>query len=155
VELVGAGGNELGLAIVGYRFPDQAVDPWDSNALLVDVRVVSPHGTWEVVDPCLTTWEAARVASWLTAVALFPERTPATIAEPNVTMRWVRTSAPRRVALEVCFELERRPPWAPSVAGAADLCVDLDVAADEVLAAAAALRADLARFPQRGDDPTL
>jgi hypothetical protein len=33
--------------------------------------------------------------------------------------------------------------------------VDLDVGAADLAAAAAAVREDLARFPQRGDDPTL
>ncbi|MGI9033048.1 MAG: WapI family immunity protein [Acidimicrobiales bacterium] len=153
MELADAGGNELGLSIVGYRDPDETVDPWNSNALLVSVRVVSPHGRWEVVDPCLTTWEAARLASWLTTVAVAPERAPACISEPNLTA-WARGRL-ERTDLRFCFELERRPPWTPSVAGAADLCVDLDVATRDVLDAASSLRADLARFPRRGEDPTL
>ena len=158
MRLQGREGNELALSIVGYQFPDQAVDPWESNGLLVALRVVSPHGTWEVVDPCLTTWEGRRLASWLAAVARGGMLRPtAVLSEPNLTVRVTADAshAAPRFQLRVCFELENRPPWAPTVAGGRDLCVDLDVGASELVTAAAALRADLARFPQRGDDPTV
>ena len=37
--LAGREGNELELAIVGYQFPEEEHDPWDSNWLLVALRV--------------------------------------------------------------------------------------------------------------------
>ena len=158
MRLRGREGNELALSVVGYQFPDETVDPWDSNGLLVAVRVVTPQGTWEVVDPCLTTWEARQLAAWLSAVARGAMVRPtSTLSEPNVTAQ-VSTDLrhPRsRFELRVCFELENRPPWAPAVAGGRNLCLDLDVGAADLASAAAALREDLARFPQRGDDPTL
>ncbi|MBA3267427.1 MAG: hypothetical protein H0T70_04105 [Acidimicrobiia bacterium] len=153
MELRGRDGTELGLSLVGYQFPDEAVDPWNSNALLVAVRVVSPHGTWEVVDPCLTTWEAARLASWMTTVAVAPDRAAASVDAPNLTVS-ARVDGPR-VALIACFELEERPPWLVSVAGSDELCVELDVSSADLVVASGALRTDLVRFPQRGDDPTI
>jgi len=153
VELRGHEGNELALSIVGYRFPDEAVDPWESNQLLVALRVVSPHGTWEVVDPCLTTWEAAHLASWMTSFVVAGDRTPTTMDAPNVTVS-ARSATSSTVALVACFELEQRPPWLVAVGGDGELCVELEVSTADVVVAAAALRADLARFPQRGDDPT-
>jgi hypothetical protein len=158
MRLVGREGNELALSIVDYQFPDETVDPWDSNGLLVSVRVVTPHGTWEVVDPCLTTWEARQLAQWLAAIARGAMRRPtSTVSEPNLTARVTTDPADPRSGfqLRVCFELENRPPWAPTVAGGRNLCVDLDVGTSDLAAAAASLRGDLARFPQRGDDPTL
>ncbi len=41
------------------------------------------------------------------------------------------------------------------MAGSGNLCVDLDVHRDQLARAADDLRADLARFPRRGADPTL
>ncbi len=157
MRLRGREGNELALSIVGYQFPGETVDPWDSNSLLVSVRVVTPNGTWEVVDPCLTTWEARQLALWLAAVARGAMVRPtSTLSEPNLTARvGIDPLSPSRFHLRVCFELENRPPWAPTVAGGRNLCVDLDVGSADLAAAAAALREDLARFPQRGDDPTL
>lgn len=139
--------------MVGYQTPGETVDPWESNSLLVAVRVVSARGTWEVVDPCLTTWEAARLASWLTAVAVGPSGGTRSLAEPNLSVEV--TPSEGRMAVRMCFELERRPPWAPTIKGGRDLCVDLDVSRADVVVAAARLRDDVRRFPRRGDDPTL
>ena len=162
MHLRGREGNELELSVVGYQAPDETVDPWESNSLLVALRVVSPRGTWEVVDPCLTTWEAARLASWLAAMAGGPEglRGPnameggtRSLAEPNLSVTVTPTMG--RLVIRMCFELERRPPWAPTIRGGRDLCVDLDVSRADVVIAAANLGEDVHRFPRRGDDPTL
>lgn len=148
--LRGQEGNELELVVVGYQFPDDDRDPWDSNSLLVSVRVLAPEGSWDVVDPCLTTWEARSLVSWLVHAAA--TATPMTFSEPNLTMT---ARAGVRVDLGACFALERRPPWARMAAGSDNLCVDLDVERVDLVRAAASLLEDLARFPQRGDDPTL
>lgn len=155
--LRGREGNELELGLVGYQFPDEERDPWDSNWLLVSVRVLAPEGSWEVVDPCLTTWEAKRLVSYLIhAAAHDPAAAPMTFTEPNLTVTArSRTSAPTRVHLRACFALELRPPWARTASGSSNLCVDLDVERGDLARAAASLLADLVDFPQRGDDPTL
>jgi len=157
VLLRGQEGNELALGIVGYQFPDEERDPWDSNALLVSVRVRAPEGSWEVVDPCLTTWEAKRLVGWLAyAAARDPSASPTSFAEPNVTFvaRSLLGASPR-IRLRAAFALESRPPWAHAVAGTDNLTVDLDVRAGDLALAAAALLDDLVAYPQRGDDPTL
>lgn len=155
--LCGREGNELELGVVGYQFPDEERDPWDSNWLLVSVRVLAPAGSWEVVDPCLTTWEAKRLVSWLVhAAARDPSSVPMAFTEPNLTViARSRSSAPLRVHVRACFALELRPPWARTAAGSNNLCVDLDVERGDLARAAASLLADLIRFPERGDDPTL
>ena len=157
--LRGQQGTELELQLVGYEHPAERFDPWESNSLLVSVRVIAPQGGWEVVDPCLTTWEAAHVVRWCSALAargdLVANR-PLGVSEPNVT--FVGRARPRRpdeVDVHACFALESRPPWLKAVAGAGDLCVDLAVGRDQLAAAGEALAADLGRYPQRGADPTL
>ena len=155
--LRGSEGNELELAVVGYQFPDEERDPWDSNGLLVSVRVLAPEGSWSVVDPCLTTWEAKRLVSWLVhAAAREPSAAPMTFTEPNLTvLAGPVAGAPDRVHVRASFALELRPPWAHTVAGSDNLTVDLDVRRGDLARAAASLLSDLVEFPQRGDDPTL
>jgi hypothetical protein len=155
--LRGREGNELELGIVGYQFPDEQRDPWDSNWLLVSVRVLAPEGSWDVVDPCLTTWEAKGLVAWLVAAAARePSSVPMTFTEPNLTVTALsRPTAPLRVHVRACFALELRPPWAHTAAGSDALCVELDVEREALARAAASLLADLVRFPQRGADPTL
>ena len=159
--LAGLEGNELELRVVGYQFPGDDTDPWDSNWLLVSVRVVSPAGTWEVVDPCLTTWETKHLVRWLVAIvrepgaARDPSAGPVTFSEPNlVVSARAKPADPNRVLLRAAFQLELRPPWARG-SGGAELSVELDVGRAALARAAASLLADLVRFPQRGDDPTL
>jgi hypothetical protein len=155
--LEGREGNELELGIVGYQFPDVEHDPWDSNWLLVAVRVLSEDGSWEVVDPCLTTWEAKHLVAWLVqAAARDPLAAPMTFTEPNLTLTAeAGPESAMRVQVRACFQLELRPPWARTATGSDHLCVDLDVERADLARAAASLLADLVRFPQRGDDPTL
>lgn len=159
MRLAGRQGTELRLGVVGYQFPDDEVDPWESNALLVSVHVVAPQGTWEVTDPCLTTWEAARVRRWLAAVGRGADLTvgrAVALNEPNLSVvAWAQPAASDRVDLRFRFALETRPPWLRAAAGSHDLSVELDVARDDVGRAAADLAGELARFPQRGDDPTV
>jgi hypothetical protein len=155
VLLSGREGNELELQIVDYQFPEVRNDPWDSNWLQVRVRLTAPEGSWEVVDPCLTTWEAKRLMAWLVnAAARDPAAAPMTFTEPNLTFTArAKPRSPKRVLLRACFALELRPPWAGG--GDGELCVDLDVSRADVARAAASLLKDLVRFPQRGADPTL
>jgi hypothetical protein len=159
VLLRGRQGTELELNIVGYQFPSERFDPWDSNGLLVSVRVLAPQGSWEVVDPCLTTWEVEHVVRWLAALSqradLVAAR-PLALAEPNLTLSGRAVPGhPDRIDVRACFALERRPPWVKAAAGSANLCVDVEVSRSELAQAARDLRSELARFPQRGDDPTL
>lgn len=158
MKLSGREGNELELRLVGYQFPDVTQDPWDSNWLLVALRVVTSHGTWEVVDPCLTTWEAKHLVRWLVnAAARDPAAADMTLTEPNLSITaHAQEGEAQRVLVSACFDLELRPPWPGSPAGGAgSLCVELDVARPELARAAASLLGDLVMFPQRGDDPTL
>lgn len=152
MQLVGRQGTRLELRLVGYQHPDGRYDPWDSNTLLVSVRVLTPDGSWDVVDPCLTTWEAGHLIQWLAALGTRADLLGGRLNEPNVAFT-ARTNgaAPGRVTVQATFSLELRPPWL----GSGDLTVELDVDRRQLAAAAAALRADLDRFPQRGDDPTL
>jgi len=156
VLLRGRDGSELSLRPLRYRWPGVRDDPWDANALIVDVRIVSSRGSWHVEDPCLTTFEAVRLARWLAAVALGDARAAASgFTEPNVEMRVVEVT-PLRVRIAATVELESRPPWLPSSGvGAADLTVDLDVDRGELLDAARDLADELLDFPPRAADPTL
>ena len=132
--LRGRDGSELELDVLGYQFPNVEADPWDSNSLLVALRVVSAQGTWEAVDPCLTTWEAARLCRWL---ALLSAGDASAVRqefnEPNVRVS-VNGLAPdfSRARVHACFELETRPPWLPGPAAGRPPFVRLGVRASHL-----------------------
>ncbi|MDQ6910214.1 MAG: hypothetical protein M3Z84_05440 [Actinomycetota bacterium] len=160
MHLKGREGNELGLTPVGYQFPDNKTDPWDSNQLRVAVRVATRQGTWEVSDPCLTTWEAKALANWLMRRTAMGALSNSSFTAPNMTIRARAILNGRgfltigRFNVSVELELEHRPPWATPAQGSR-LHVELDVEGKDLLQSSKDLREELSRYPQRGDDPTL
>ncbi len=60
---------ELALHVVGYQYPDNADDKYDSNWLYVDVRLRNSHGIWRAIIPHLLTWEVRHLAAWLRLLA--------------------------------------------------------------------------------------
>lgn len=151
MQLDGRQGTRLELRLVGYQHPNERFDPWDSNTLLVSVRVLTADGSWDVVDPCLTTWETVHLIHWLAALGARPDLLGGRLNEPNVTFTARARGPGNEITVEASFELELRPPWL----GSGNLTVALDIDRAQLAAAAAALRQDLDAFPQRGDDPTL
>jgi hypothetical protein len=53
------------LTILGYQFPDDTTDEYDSNWLVIGGEVWLDGREWQFRDPCLTTFEAKRLADWL------------------------------------------------------------------------------------------
>lgn len=163
--LRGRDGSELELTIEGWQFPAESRDPWDANRLMVTVRVVAPHGAWQVSDPCLSTGEAVRLAGWLVAAAAGDRRAIADgLEEPNLTLE-VLSEGPappaqpappappaqpahpaRDLRLRATLELETRPPWSTHHG----VWVELDVSPAQLVAAAAALWRELEPYPRRG-----
>lgn len=155
MRMTGSDGGEFGLEIVGYEFPEQVGDTESNNILLIRVDASTSGGSWSASDPCLQTWDIARLADWLEDLAgkrrtVWSEQS---FTEPNLSFHVLHNAGDRAI-VRVYFELELRPPWSPSRwAGLRDVWVDLDVAPADLRAGADALREDLSRFPQRGETP--
>ncbi len=141
--------HSIELRILGYQFPDLETEEYDSNWLHVEGIVAHPKGNWRFRDPCLLTYEASRLADWLDLLG----RGTATaeeigFIEPNISFRSVKL--PRGVVLRVNFELEARPPWAPSdFVGDQPFWMDFHILGPELGSAAASLRDQLKEYPQR------
>jgi hypothetical protein len=135
------------LQIASYQFPSiKAHGPhdWDANWLTVSGIVTLADGkTWSFNDPCLTTWEAEELGSWLRDVAAGtippsplgtgePEKL-LTFTEPNLALS-LEARAADRLRIRVHFSLEALPPWLHG-AGRPDIFdyfVTLDVSAAEL-----------------------
>jgi hypothetical protein len=145
-------GQVFEIAIRGYQFPHLGTEPYDSNWLRVHGKVVHPRGSWTFQDPCLLTYEASALAEWLrTSGASGPLRDQMGFIEPNLEFRIVDDTSGRR--LRIYFELEARPPWAPSkVAGQEDLWVEFNLAKLNLIDASQSLRDQLAAYPQRAHE---
>lgn len=141
-------GSSFSLAVVGYQFPAETTAEYDSNWLNIRIEVVEPRGKWSCTDPALLTYEVERLAQWLEKIAAGnPTSVSESFLEPNLSFELASPSAER---LRVIFSLEFRPPWLSKLEADDDeYFVEFPVIAAELEAAAASLRAQLKRFPQR------
>jgi hypothetical protein len=65
-------GPSVELGVLGYEFPraDKRMDVWTANWLDIQGRICLPDGrTWDFTHPCLTTFEATQLGSWLQRVS--------------------------------------------------------------------------------------
>jgi hypothetical protein len=73
VHLTSQNQARIELQIASYQFPAitaHGQHAWDANWLTVSGIVTPADGkTWSFNDPCLTTWEAEKLRSWLRDVA--------------------------------------------------------------------------------------
>lgn len=63
--LLEGGESWVRLSIVQYQFPQTDDDEWDSNWLVVMGRACVSGRQWQFKEPCLTTFEAQRLANWM------------------------------------------------------------------------------------------
>ena len=142
-------GQSFELRILGYQYPQEATVEYDSNWLQVQGNVAHPRGNWTFRDPCLLTYEAARLATWLESVAHgCSADSELSFREPNIWFEQLPNPAGSR--LRIYFELESRPSWAPSkTVDEADCFVDVPTVALDLQRAASSLREQLSRYPQR------
>jgi hypothetical protein len=135
------------LRVVGYQFPGNATAEYDSNWLVIEGAVRHPRGDWRFRDPSLLTYEVARLADWLEAVASGTEPRPwCGFIEPNLSFDVAGEGVAR--VLRVSFGCESLPPWA---ARGEEVAVEFPVAGLDLGAAAASLRGQLGEFPQRAE----
>lgn len=137
------------LNIQNYQYPGLKTEGYDSNWLMVQIKVNHPKGKWESVDPSLLTWELKEIAEWFEKIQKkeIVEKELVFI-EPNLSFKLMGESK----YIRIYFDLEYRPTWAASkIAGGEDLWLDIEIENNNLTAAAEDLRRQLSMFPQRAD----
>ncbi len=143
------------LTILGYQYPDAAGEPYDANWLSIHVEASGPEGAWTGTDPCLLTYEAARLADWLEAASAGAEPAPAiSFLEPVLLFRLLNTA--RGKVLRVHFGNLINPSWrqldgAPTPVHNPDLSLDFPLTETDLAGAANSLRQQLKRYPDRAE----
>jgi hypothetical protein len=152
MRLYDANGYELKLTLVGYQFPEMTCEPYDSNWLVIDVDVTTPHRSWRASDPCLLTYEVEQLARWLEQAADgTPDNRVCRFIEPCLQFE-LHDCEGDEPSLRVVFDLELRPDWQTERARQRDnVWIDLQVDRQKLLLSAQALREQLAQFPQRAE----
>ncbi len=152
MELSNNDGIALSFSVSGYQFPTMETEFHDSNWLSIVGKVRHPRGDWSFHDPCLLTYELARLCTWLDGVAEAPgaKHNAQYFTEPNLEFSVARVDdAP---VLRVHLSHEACPPWVSDRDERFD-GVDLDfpLAENDLRSVAEALRELLVKFPQRAD----
>jgi len=149
MKLARKDGQIFDMRILGYQFPHKETEEYDSNWLIIAGEVMHSRGSWHFSDPCLLTYEAERLASWMDAVA--EGRLLQTICgfiEPNLEFRAVLGA--QQPVLRVYFRLEARPKWAPAnCASKEDLWVEFPLEELDLRSIAQQWRRELSVYPQR------
>jgi hypothetical protein len=128
---------------------------WDANWLVISGKVWDGDRSWEFRDPCMTTWEARELASWLTglgATASGPSDAAERrlwMTEPNLTFESVGATDGLRV-IDVFFDAEARPPTGSNDEGqGVGHLVRLSMAQADIAAAVLAWTEALRDYPVR------
>jgi hypothetical protein len=141
-------GESLELLIDVYQFPALRTEPYDSNWLYVTGKVAHRKAPWKFRHPCLLTYEAQALVTWLESVAHGRDVVPVlSFTEPLVEFR-LHGPADARV-VRIFFRLEARAPWIDPPGYEDPEWIDIPVDGSRLLSAAASLRVELAKFPQR------
>ena len=122
MRLESLNGHYVDLAVTSYQFAsgqsrsEQA--DWDANWLMIRGEVWDGDQAWEFHDPCMTTWEARELASWLrglsdanraTVAAADREERRLWLTEPNL-MFTLNGASQGITTLDIYFNAESRPP---------------------------------------------
>lgn len=61
-------GSTFELQILGYEFPHNEDDEYDSNWLIVRIVAKNAENTWETVEACMDTYGAQELYNWLDVI---------------------------------------------------------------------------------------
>ncbi|RZL63112.1 MAG: hypothetical protein EOP29_30305 [Rhodococcus sp. (in: high G+C Gram-positive bacteria)] len=103
----------IDLTILRYEYPGhQPREPkdWDANWLIISGRVEDDSRSWSFRDPCLTTWEAAELLTFLNRRTFTPGD-QIEFTEPNLALA-VAHVTDHAIALEITLRAEAAPPEA-------------------------------------------
>ena len=142
------------LTVLGYQHPDAAGEPYDAHGLAIQINASGPGGVWTGTDPCLLTYEAARLADGLEAVGSNREAQRAiSFLEPVLLFRLVQTEQGR--TLRVHFGNLVNPSWrqleGKPASASPDIWLDFPLDETDLVAAARDLRQQIRRYPSRAE----
>jgi len=152
MHLTASDGTSFQFAVAGYQFPALATAEYDSNWLNIRIAATHSNGSWHAQDPSLLTYELQELVEWLEHV-----RSPRSgsssldFVEPCLEFH-LRVTAQGERILVVHLASEFAPPWlTPGAEAVAGIDLQFPIALLDLESAAASLRDDLSKFPQRAE----
>jgi hypothetical protein len=147
MQIIGKDGQEVELKILGYEFPNETRDEWDSNWLRIYLIVKSNLGSWQTVDSSLTTWEFKQLADWFKDLSENKEveYSDMTFVEPNLAFELIERGEKTKT-IQLRFDYESKPKSADSDK---DYFINFQFTNDDLAKIATESRNEYDKFPVR------
>ena len=144
-------GDFVELRVAGYQYDKSTfstANGWDENWLTISGHVRQAAESWRFQNPCLTSWEARDLLSWLRSAV---DSTPGPIefTEPNLSFAVAAdTGRPRMVIVTFTGEAAR-PSISEVNRGSSGCALSLDISPASLLDAAQTGESELTARPLR------
>ena len=141
----------LEIQVQQYQYPQITEGKWDANWLQVQFKIQHPETQVESNVPCLLTFEVESWAEWMELLSTNPAKAKSShwFTEPCLYVELLNEPNADIKHLRISFDLELKP----EAYDRDDRAFYLDFHLDnhQLVALASDLRAELAKFPVRGD----
>jgi len=133
--------------IKNYQFPEISDCEYDSNWLLVYLKVKSDCGNWETVDPSLLARDLKDIIEWFEQLSNDIETNSdiLTFMEPNLEFRLTKKNADKK-QIRITFDLEYSHPNTKSDE---KFYVDFELNNAELKQIASELKKEAKLYPER------
>jgi len=133
--------------ITNYQFPEITDCEYDSNWLLVYLKVKSDCGNWETVDPSLLVSDLKRMIEWFEELSndIETDSDSLVFMEPNLEFELTKKIANKK-RIRITFDLESRHPNAKDDE---EFYVDCEFNNAELKQIVSELRIEAELFPER------
>lgn len=133
--------------VLNYQFPEITDCEYDSNWLLIYLKVNSHCGDWESVDASLLVSELMDLTEWFENLVNNKEMISNSLSfiEPNLRFELIENSKDLKT-VRMSFDLESRPPNADD---SKDYFIDFKFNNTELIKIIEELKSELKRFPLR------
>jgi hypothetical protein len=145
----GINDQKIELNIINYQFPDhidELYDQYDSNWLIVNVKVQSNFGNWEATDPALLTFDFEEMIEWFDNLSnnIEPKDDELIFTEPSFLLFLENSYEDDIKKIKIELDLELR------IKGFSPECyVEIHANNDELEQISMDLRNELSKFPKR------
>lgn len=133
--------------ITNYQFPEITDCEYDSNWLLIFLKVKSDCGNWQTIDPSLLVSEVKNIIEWIDKLSENETLNSDYLVflEPNLEFE-LKSSTTEKKRIRIIFDLESRPKSADDQK---EYFVDCEFNNAELKQIASELKKEIELYPER------
>ena len=145
----GINNQKIELNIINYQYPDyidELYDQFDSNWLIVNIKVLSNFGIWEATDPALLTRDFQQMINWFDNLSKNnePNTTELIFTEPSFLLFLENSHDDMFKKIRIQFEMEFKFKGYDQ-----DCFIEIHANNEELARISNELRKELSKFPAR------